>query len=221
MTTESTTQATAATTTEGQAASVIATDATATAAAPGSTTQQAAAATSDGTATASTTGAAATTEGDKSAPQGAPDKYEFKAPEGKDFDPAVLAQFSEVAKELNLSQDNAQKVIDKIAPALAEKQARMLTETRNAWVESAKADKEFGGDALEENLSVAKKALDTFGSDELKTLLKESGLGDHPEIVRVFYRAGKAISEDGKLVAGGKAITSNDAKSFYPNSNMS
>lgn len=207
--TDTTTAATAENTTVSQAATT-APDAT-TAVADSGATQQSAATSADAT--------TATTA--EVTPQGAPDKYEFNAPEGKNFSPEVLASFSEVAKELNLSQDNAQKVIDKIGNGLADKQAAMVTEARTAWVESAKADKEFGGDALEENLSVAKKALDTFGSDELKTLLKESGLGDHPEIIRVFYRAGKAISEDGRLVAGGQAAKPNDAKSFYPNSNMS
>ena len=35
-----------------------------------------------------------------------------------------------------------------------------------------------------------------FGTDALKSLLTESGLGNHPEVIRFMYRAGKAISED-------------------------
>lgn len=209
---QTTTPATAATTTEGQGTSVTATDTPATAAASDSTTQQAA--------TGDTTAAATTTD-DKGATQGAPEKYEFSAPDGKSFDPEVLAQFSEVAKEVNLSQEDAQKVLDKFGPVLAEKQTRMIAEARTAWVDAAKSDKEFGGDKLDENLSVAKKALESFGSPELNTLLKESGLGDHPEVIRLLFRAGKAISEDGSFVAGGRAAGGNDAKSFYPNSNMS
>lgn len=46
----------------------------------------------------------------KAKPEGAPEKYEFVEPEGAKFDSAVLDTFSEVAKELNLSQENAQKV---------------------------------------------------------------------------------------------------------------
>ena len=42
----------------------------------------------------------------------------------------------------------------------------------------------------------AKSALDTFGNDALKSLLVETGFGNHPEIIRFMYRAGKAISED-------------------------
>lgn len=134
-------------------------------------------------------------------PAGAPEKYEFKAPEGREFDAKVLEQFSEVAKELNLSEADAQKVIDKIAPALAAKQTEVLEAARVQWETDAKGDKEFGGDKLTENLAVAKKALDKFGTPELRELLNTSGLGNHPEIIRAFYRAGKAISED-KFVGG-------------------
>jgi len=148
-----------------------------------------------------------------------PEKYEFKAPEGREFDPAVLEQFSEVAKELKLTQEGAQKVIDKLGNAFAEKQANTLETAKAEWVQSATADKEFGGEKLNENLAVAKKALETFGTPELRALLNESGLGNHPEIIRAFYRAGKQISED-RFVPGGIGGFSgarDPAKSLYPN----
>ena len=160
------------------------------------------------------------TEGEQGKPQGAPEKYEFKAAEGTTFDDAVIGAFSEAAKELNLSQDAAQKVLDKVAPVIQARQAEQIAVAHAAWADSAKADKEFGGDKLGENLAVAKKALETFGTPELRTLLNESGMGNHPEVIRAFYRAGKAISED-KFI-GGKATTAdaNDARSLYPNSNL-
>lgn len=134
--------------------------------------------------------------GEEGKTEGAPEKYEFKAPEGQEFDAGVLDAFTEVAKELNLSQDAAQKVLDKVAPVIQARQAEQVDAIRNEWVEQSKADKEFGGEKLSENLSVAKKALDNFGSPELRALLNESGLGNHPEVIRFMFKAGKAISED-------------------------
>lgn len=53
-------------------------------------------------------------EGEK---QGAPEKYEdFKMPEGTELDAEVGAAFQGVAKELNLSQEQAQGFLDKIQP---------------------------------------------------------------------------------------------------------
>jgi hypothetical protein len=159
------------------------------------------------------------TPSDQDKPQGAPDKYEFKLPDGVQLDDKGTTAFSEVAKELNLTQEAAQKVLDKMGPVIAGRHVEALTQAKAQWVEGAKSDKEFGGDKLGENLAVAKKALDTFGTPELRTLLNESGLGNHPEIIRAFFRAGKAISEDKFVPAGTgspKGVKA-AADALYPN----
>jgi hypothetical protein len=148
------------------------------------------------------------TEAEAAKPAGAPDKYAFKAPEGREFDSEVITNFSEVAKELNLTNEAAQKILDKMGPTLASRQESQVKAIRQEWVATAKADAEFGGEKLVSNLATAKKALDTFGTAELRTLLNQSGLGDHPEVIRFMYRAGKAISEDsfvGGAPANGKS----------------
>jgi hypothetical protein len=128
---------------------------------------------------------------------GAPESYEFKPVENVNLDPGVIDAFAEVAKELDLSQAAAEKVLNKMAPVLAERSAAQIQQAQQQWVESSIKDKEFGGEKLQENLAVAKKAMDAFATPELKQLLNESGLGNHPEVIRMMYRAGKAISEDG------------------------
>lgn len=149
-------------------------------------------------------------EGDSDKPQGAPESYEFKAPEGIVLDDAVIGEFSTVAKELGLTQDAAQTIVEKLAPKIAERtaaqQAEAFANYRAELAKQAKTDKEFGGDKFDANSAVAKKALDAFGTPELSKLLNESGLGDHPEVIRAFYRAGKAISQDG-FVPGGMQPT--------------
>jgi hypothetical protein len=155
---------------------------------------------------------------------GAPEAYEFKAPEGKEFDPEVINSFSDIAKELDLPQDAAQKMIDKLAPKIQERQMQVIEQVRNDWAQQAQTDKEYGGEKLTENLAVAKKALDAFGTPELRSLLNESGLGNNPEVIRFMFRAGKAISEDrfvGGAPSGGKSAgpkSFNDAASaLYSN----
>lgn len=153
--------------------------------------------------------AAAKAAEDAAKPQGAPEKYEaFTAPEGATLDAKVMDQFAEAARELNLPQDAAQKMIDKMAPLMASRQAEQIEQLRTEWAEQSNTDKEFGGDKLQENLVHARKALDTFATPELKTILNETGLGNHPELVRFMVRAGKAIAED-KIVTGGQATAGN------------
>lgn len=158
------------------------------------------------------------TEGEADKPAGAPEKYEFTAPEGRQFDSSVIEQFSEVAKELNLPQDAAQKMLDKVAPVIAARQMEQMEAARTAWADASKSDKEFGGDQLAENLAVAKKALDAYGTPELRTLLNESGLGNHPELIRLMVKAGKGLKEE-KVVLGGSQVADpkSTAKVLYPN----
>lgn len=138
----------------------------------------------------------------------APEQYEFKAPEGREYDPSVINAFSEVAKELNLTQEGADKMLTKMAPLLAERQIQQIEAVQTQWADASKVDKEFGGENLDENLKIAKGALEKFGSPELQTLLKETGAGNNPEIIRLLYRVGKATSED-KMIPGRTAPESN------------
>jgi len=198
-------------TSEGSASGT--TSSTATAADAGSQQQQ-----SNGEKAASAETAAA---GSEAAPAGAPEKYEFKAPEGLSFNPDVIDSYSKVAKELNLTQESAQKVVDVIGPAIAKSHADAMVNLRSEWTDAVKSDKELGGDKLEENRGIAKAALEKFGTPELATLLEKTGLGDNPEIIRAFFRAGKAISEDRSYVNGAKNNSTelSMAQRMYPNMN--
>ena len=131
--------------------------------------------------------------------EGAPETYEFNAKVADapdELDPEVLTAFGEVAKDLDLSQEAAQKVLDKVAPVIQARQAQEVEKERADWASESQSDKEFGGENLKANLEVAKSSLNAFGTDAFKSLLQESGLGNHPEVIRFMYRAGKAISED-------------------------
>ena len=131
--------------------------------------------------------------------EGAPETYEFNTKitdDSSELDPEVVTAFGEVAKELDLPQDAAQKVLDKVATVIQAKQAKVLEQVKTDWANDSQADKEFGGENLAENLEIAKKSLDAVGSDTLKSLLHETGFGNHPEIIRFMFKVGSAISED-------------------------
>lgn len=132
----------------------------------------------------------------------APEKYEFKTAEGQELDAEAVKAFEPIAKELNLSNEQAQKLVDvyggKIMPKLVEQQAAQWQQQIEQWAEQVKADKDLGTDA---SIGAAQKVMDKFGSPELKQYLNETGLGNHPELVRIFANIGKAMSEDG-LVTG-------------------
>lgn len=178
--------------------------------------QQPAAKQGDAPATGDKPDGTAKPDGDK-ATQGAPEKYEFKT-EG--FQPEVMTEFEGIARELNLPQEAAQKMLDKMGPKIAQAQQDAIQRVQAEWTQAAQTDKEFGGEKLQENLATAKKALETFGSPELVKMLNETGLGNNPEMIRAFYRAGKAISEDKFVPAGsgkGPHGSTDLASKLYPN----
>lgn len=137
-----------------------------------------------------------------SGPLGAPEHYAFKPVEGVQLSGEVLGSFSEAARELNLTQDAAQHMLDRVAPVIARQQQAAMQAVNEQWVSQVKADKEIGGDRLQQNLAIAKRARDAFGTDGLRRLLNESRIGNHPEMIRFFVRAGQAITED-SFVSGG------------------
>ncbi|ELH6290415.1 peptidase [Escherichia coli] len=135
--------------------------------------------------------------------EGAPEKYEFTAGEGVELDSEALEQFEPIARELNLTNEQAQKMVDlygtKIMPMVQQQQAEAWQKQTEGWAETVKADKEIGGDKLTANLSAAQRALDQFGTPELKEYLNATGLGNHPDLVKTFVKIGKAMSEDGMV----------------------
>lgn len=147
------------------------------------------------------------TEGDK-AVEGAPETYtDFTLPEGFEMEEGALEAFIPVAKDLNLSQEQAQKLVEMRAEMVeqeTEKALEAFNETVTGWLEEAKADKDIGGAKFDENVSFARKFLDGFGSPGLRSVLDQTGVGNHPEIIRAFALAGKAMSES-QMFAGGQA----------------
>ncbi|MCO6013066.1 peptidase [Enterobacter hormaechei subsp. xiangfangensis] len=149
--------------------------------------------------------------------EGAPEKYEFTAGEGVELDADALKDFEPVARDLNLTNEQAQKLVDaypKILAGVQQRQAEAWQKQTEGWAETVKADKEIGGDKLTANLSAAQRALDQFGTPELKEYLNATGLGNHPDLVKAFVKIGKAMSEDG-MVTGKESGQRSAAEVLY------
>lgn len=149
---------------------------------------------------------------EEDAKPGAPEKYEFKAPDGMDLDPEAVAAFEPLARELNLTQEAAQKLVDIYASrmsALGSAQQAQALQQRQGWEESVRSDKELGGHNLDATLAAGKQALNQFGTPELVNLLNHTGLGSNPEFVRFCAKVGKAMAED-SFHRGGSGADADD-----------
>jgi hypothetical protein len=143
------------------------------------------------------------TEGDKAddgGQNGAPEAYaDFDLPEGVTMDEALLESALPLFKELNLTQDQAQKLInlqaERVQAGITE-QTEAFDQLMNGWREQSKNDKEFGGEKFDESIAVAQRAMDKFGTPELKDLMNDHGVGNHPEMIRFMYKVGRLTTED-------------------------
>ncbi|NMZ78407.1 peptidase [Pseudomonas mandelii] len=150
-------------------------------------------------------------EGKKDEPQGAPEAYtDFKLPEGMDMDAEVLGEFKGLAKELNISQEKAQQLIDfqtKLATKQAEEYQAAVTKQGEQWAAAVKSDPELGGENYDKSVASAVKVIQAFGDDGLKELLNTSGLGNHPALFKFCHRVSQAISEDKFVMPGSQTNT--------------
>lgn len=176
---------------------------------------------------------------DKKEPvKGAPEKYEaFKAPEGYTYDEKGLAEASAVFKDLGLSQDQAQKLMDvyaskslEAAKEATDRGQKAVDEMRKSWRDSVAADPEIGKKLSEVKVTIG-RALDSLGDQKLtsdfKAAMDLTGVGDHPAFVKAFYKLAQAVVEGSHVSGGGpsphgqapngKLAKPTPAQAMYPN----
>jgi len=158
---------------------------------------------------------------------GVPELYALTAPEGMELDPAMVDLAAPAFRALNLSNAQAQTLMP-VAGAFAlavagqrdQQIVAQVAAQRKAWLDAAKGDAEIGGHAFGTTLGLAAKALDGLGfvkGSPFRALLDDTGLGNHPEMIRAFARVGRAIAEDGFERTGTpSAAKKSDAELFYP-----
>lgn len=132
-------------------------------------------------------------------------EYKLESPKESVLPDSHMESVIEYAKQNKLSNEQAQKLLERDNGLIAGFQEQKESEfkaTAAAWVDQTKKDPEIGGDHFEENVTLAKNALKEFGSDTLLTQLDETGFGNHPEIVRTFSRIGKLLAEDKIILSG-------------------
>lgn len=155
--------------------------------------------------------AAAQKVADEKAANSAPEAYaDFTLPEGYEMDGEILESFKGLAKELNVSQEKAQKFID-LQTQLATKQAEAyqaaVVAQGQQWAAEIKNDPQLGGENYDKSVASAVKVIQAFGDESLSHLLNESGLGNHPALFKFCHRISAAISEDKFVMPGSQTDT--------------
>lgn len=139
---------------------------------------------------------------------------------GTEGDKALV---NSIAKELGLSRDQARKLYQNGGALVKAQQMQQRNAMIQQWNEQIQADPEVGGANLEGAKANFRRALDTFGSPELRTLLAQNPIYQVPEVFKFFAKAGKAISSDNEFAKGngGAPTQLSDKERFlkqFPNS---
>lgn len=116
-----------------------------------------------------------------------------------------IAWFRGAAHKLGLTKAQAESLFGEYAKRNGEYFAQMEGQRQKSLddaMTALKSDPEWAGENLTKNLAVVNKAMEVFGSPELKQVFDSSGLGNNPAFVKFFYKVGKAMGED-KLIQGG------------------
>lgn len=125
---------------------------------------------------------------------------DLKLPDNSALDPKVVDEVVSFAKEQNLTQAQAQAILERENKAYAayeQVQKDKLEEISNGrWQKEMQEDKEIGGEKFKENVDLAFKAFSKFSTPEFTEIMRSTGLGNHPELNRVFLRIGKAMGND-------------------------
>ena len=134
-----------------------------------------------------------------------PEKYELKLPKDSVLDTAHLERIAAEAKARGLSQEDAQALVERdnaLWATFAKEEAVKTEAYIKGWLDDAKADKEIGGENFTKNAELSYRVIEKFGTKEFKKALEDTGLGNHPELVRVFVKIGQAMGPDKFLPVG-------------------
>lgn len=171
----------------------------------------------------------------------APEKYEaWKTPDGYEIDPEAIKDAEPLFRELGLSQEKAQKLIDLYSKhgikSLEEHNARASkwwNDRQQKWRDDMKKDPElsklvgsngnFGPDSP--IVQTVNRALDGLQNPKLVSDFKEAmdstGAGNNPAFVKVFYALASKVTEGTSYASNGNPVNLSRrptaAGAMYPN----
>lgn len=147
-----------------------------------------------------------------------PEKYDLKLPADSVLNAEHLEKLSAYAKEKGLSNEQAQSLLERESKAVSDyaaSQTEVLVKARDTWLEQASKDKEIGGDGFKQNSELAARVVRRFGTDDLRKELNKTGLGNHPELVRLLTRIGKSMAEDQLILPEGRPSGKKSTAEFF------
>jgi hypothetical protein len=125
--------------------------------------------------------------------------YDLKLSENSLLDQKRLEDVVAYAKANKLTPEQAQGLLSReeaLVKSAVDEHNNAIAKQTEEWKQASLADKEIGGPEFNKNVEMAHRVLKDFGNDTINKFLEESGFGNHPDVLRMFVRLGKATAED-------------------------
>lgn len=152
-----------------------------------------------------------------------PEKYDLKLKAGSKLGAEHLEKISAYAKAKGLSNEDAQALLDhdqENFSSFETAQTAALEKAKEEWKTLSQADAEIGGQNLPQSVDLSRRVVQRFGDAEFQQFLDDSGLGNHPAMLRFATRIGKLMTADQLVVPPAQPVggTKKDpAHAMYPN----
>ena len=152
-----------------------------------------------------------------------PETYDLASviPEGYELDQERMDSFTAIAKEAGLSQENASKLaaygIQMMQESAQAVQQEFVSRVHD-WEEQAKT--ELGAE-FTNTVRQAARGIEVMEKKipELRTMLSETGAGNHPVMIKAMAMVGKMVAEEnGDKLLGGQSQAGET--SIYNNTNF-
>ncbi len=130
--------------------------------------------------------------------------YDLKLTENSPLKPADLEKLTAFATAQKLAPELAAAVLkyqEETTGGLVNSQNEAVNAQKEAWKTEISTDLELGGPRLQATIDLSKRVMDRFSpqGSPFRTMLDETGYGNHPEWVRFINNIGKAMQEDKPL----------------------
>lgn len=124
---------------------------------------------------------------------------DFTLPEGMDMNKPLLEAVLPKLEGLGATQEQAQEFIDATASVVQQQDIeniRQLEAQRVAYGKEIAEHEVLGKDNFKPNQEHMHRALNQHGSEELREVLKATGIDQHPAIFGLLVSVGKNLAED-------------------------
>ena len=131
-----------------------------------------------------------------------PDGYNFGTEPGDNR----LDFFKDAVHKIGLTQDQATNMLQLYAAVDNEQSKASDRANADFAVESQIELKREWGVDYDSKIDMAQRAFAQFATPEFSKIMDETGIGNHPELLKAFSKVGEAMGDDKLVVGSGRAV---------------